>query len=88
MAKLRVNKLPPLSVQIDLYVMLQWYKKPKKLFKNKKRNPIYTRKQPLMVVYQKSESTRDSVGKFTNQFQPKTKTLIRKLDKDKTSFII
>ena len=34
-----------------------------------------------MMAYEKSESTRSNFGKFIYQFQPKTKTLIRKLDR-------
>ena len=34
-----------------------------------------------MMAYEGSESARDNFGKFINQFQPKTKTLIRKLEK-------
>ena len=32
-----------------------------------------------MMPYEGSESTRDNFGKFIYQFQPETKTLIRKL---------
>ena len=39
-------------------------------------------KQPLMVAYEGSESARNNFGKSINQFQPETKTLIRKLKKD------
>ena len=38
-------------------------------------------KQPLMMTYEKSESAQDNFGKFIYQFQPKTKTLIRKLER-------
>ena len=34
-----------------------------------------------MMADEGSESTRDNFGKFINQFQPETKTLIRKLDR-------
>ena len=34
-----------------------------------------------MMTYEKSESAQDNFGKFTHQFQPETKTLIRKLEK-------
>ena len=46
-----------------------------------KNNPPYTIKQPLMMAYEESESVRDNFGKFINQFQPETKTLIRKLER-------
>ena len=45
-------------------------------------NTPYTNKQPLMMAYEGSESARDNFGKFIYQFQPETKTLIRKLEKD------
>ena len=34
--------------------------------------------QPLTMDYEESESARDNFGKFIHQFQPETKTLIRK----------
>ena len=34
-----------------------------------------------MIAYERSESTRDNFGKFIHQFQPKYKTLIRKLER-------
>ena len=43
-------------------------------------NIPYTCKQSLMV-YKKSESAGNNFGKFIHQFQPETKTLIRKLEK-------
>ena len=46
-----------------------------------KNNTPYTSKQPLMMVYEGSESARDNFGKFIYQFQPETKTLIRKLER-------
>ena len=49
--------------------------------KNSFKNPIYTCKQPLMMAYERSESAWDNFGKFIHQFQPKTKTLIRKLER-------
>ena len=39
----------------------------------------YTSKQPLMMVCEGSESAQNNFGKFIHQFQPETKTLIRKL---------
>ena len=33
------------------------------------------------MAYKESESTRDNFSKFIHQFQPETKTLIRKLEK-------
>ena len=58
----------------------------KKLSKNiqnsfKKNNTPYTCKQPLIMPYEGYESARDNFGKFIYQFQPETKTLIRKLEK-------
>ena len=44
-------------------------------------NTLYTCKKPLMMAYEGSESARDNFGKFIHQFQPKTKTLIRKLER-------
>ena len=35
----------------------------------------------LMMAYKRSESTQDNFGKFIHQFQPKTKTFIRKLER-------
>ena len=37
--------------------------------------------QPLMMAYERSESTWDNFDKFIYQFQPETKTLIRKLER-------
>ena len=34
-----------------------------------------------MMAYERSESNQDNFGKFIHQFQPETKTLIRKLEK-------
>ena len=34
-----------------------------------------------MMAYEGSESARDNFGKFIHQFQPETKTLIRKLER-------
>ena len=34
-----------------------------------------------MMAYEGSESTQDNFGKFIYQFQPETKTLIRKLER-------
>ena len=42
---------------------------------------IYICKQPLMMAYERSESARDNFGKFIHQFQPETKTIIRKLER-------
>ena len=33
-----------------------------------------------MMAYEVSESAQDNFGKFIHQFQPETKTLIRKLE--------
>ena len=52
-------------------------KKTKNIFKNN----IYTCKQPLMMAYERSESTHDNLDKLINQFPPKTKTLVRKLER-------
>ena len=37
--------------------------------------------QHLMIAYVRSVSTQDDYGKFIHQFQPETKTLIRKLER-------
>ena len=34
-----------------------------------------------MMVYKRSEIAQDNFGKFIHQFQPETKTLIKKLNK-------
>ena len=34
-----------------------------------------------MMAYERSESDRDNFGKFIYQVQPKTKTLVRKLER-------
>ena len=34
-----------------------------------------------MMAYERSESARDNFGKFIHQFQPETKTLLRKLER-------
>ena len=41
----------------------------------------YTNKQPLMMAYEESVSVRDNFGKFINQFQRETKTIIRKIER-------
>ena len=69
----------PVFIQPSIHIFLLCYKKnfqklSKFIFKN---NTPYISKQPLMMAY---ESTRDNFGKFLYQFQPKTKTLIRKLE--------
>ena len=46
-----------------------------------KKTTPYTCKQPLMMAYERSESAPENFGKFINQFQPETKTLIRKLER-------
>ena len=66
-------------IQLCICIVLLCYKIPKtfKLFKN----TFYTCKQPLMMAYERSENARDNFGKFIHQFQPETKTFIRKLDR-------
>ena len=44
-------------------------------------NTLYTSKQPLMMAYEGSESSRDNFGLFIYQLQLETKTLIRKLER-------
>ena len=34
-----------------------------------------------MMAYERFESARDNFDKFINQFQPETKTLVRKLER-------
>ena len=66
---------PTLCLHIFCYLI-----NTKKLFKTHlKNNTLYTCKQPLMKAYEWSESARNNFGKFIHQFQPETKTLIRKL---------
>ena len=48
---------------------------------NKKQNNLYTCKQPLKMVHEKSESAWNNFGKFIYQLQSKTKKLIRKLER-------
>ena len=52
---------------------------------NKKKNNSFKKhsicKQSLMMTYKRSESACDNFGKFIHQFQPETKTLIRKLER-------
>ena len=48
------------------------------VFKN---STLYTSKQLLMMAYEGTESARNNFGKFIYQFQPETKTLIRKLER-------
>ena len=40
-----------------------------------------------MMAYEGSESVRDNFGKFIHQFQPETKTLIRKLEIIQTKYV-
>ena len=35
----------------------------------------------LMMAYKRSENSQDNFGKFIHQFQPETKTLIRKIER-------
>ena len=51
------------------------------MLKNFKKNNLYTCKQLLMMAYEGSESTQDNFGKFIYQLQPKTKTLVWKLER-------
>ena len=60
--------------------LLCYKKKLSKLIK-KKNNTPYTSKQPLMIAYEGSESAWDNFRKFIHQFQPETKTFIRKLER-------
>ena len=57
------------------------YKKLKTFLKNTHAQTIYTSKQTLMMAYKRSESARENFGKFIDEFQPKTKTLVRKLER-------
>ena len=47
--------------------------------KGLKKNTLHSCKQCLLIAYERSESAQDNFGKFIHQFQPETKTLIRKL---------
>ena len=42
---------------------------------------LYTCNQTLMIAYEESESTFDNFGKFIYQLEPKTKTLVGKLER-------
>ena len=53
--------------------------KKQKNLKRKKNNTLYTNKQPLIMIYEKSKRARDNFSKFIYQFQPKIKTLVRKI---------
>ena len=44
-------------------------------------------KQTLMIAYERSESAGDNFAKFIYQLQPKTKALVRKLEKDLNKII-
>ena len=46
-----------------------------------KNNTPCISKQPLMMAYEGFKSAWDNFGKFIYQFQPETKTLIRKLER-------
>ena len=66
-------------IQLGVCIFLLYYKKFSYSFK--KNNTPYTSKQPLMMAYDGSESAWNNFGKFIHQFQPETKTLIRKLER-------
>ena len=53
----------------------------RRTLKNPLENTLYTCKQPLMMAYKRSKRVRDNFSKFIYQFQPETKTLIRKLER-------
>ena len=44
-------------------------------------NILYTRKQPLMMAYERSQRAWDNFCKFNYKFQTKTKTHYRKLER-------
>ena len=72
----------PVFIWFCVCIFLLCYKKLSKTVKLiSKNNPPYTSKQPLMMAYEGSESARDNFGKFIDQFQPETKTLIRELER-------
>ena len=64
-----------------LYNFIKVLKKNKRKILKSFKSTLYTCKQPLMIAYKNSESARDNFGKFIHQFQPETKTLIRKLER-------
>ena len=66
-------------IQLCIHIFLLCYKN----FQNSflKSSTPYTSKQLLMMAYEGSESARENVGKFIYQFQPETKTPIRKLER-------
>ena len=53
----------------------------KKTFKNLKRINLCTCKQPLIMADERLDSARDNFGKCIYQLQPKTKTLVGKLER-------
>ena len=64
-------------IQLCVYVILQCYKKLKILLKNS----LYSCKKPLIIANKRSKNAWGNFGKFINQLQPKTKTLVRKLER-------
>ena len=42
----------------------------------------------MMMAYERSESTQDNFGKFIHQFQPETKTFIRKIERVKCKTVL
>ena len=69
-----------LASQFNPTVSLRNFYNVKTLLKMFKNN-LYTCKPLLMKAYERFENARDNLGKFINQFQPKTKTLVRKLER-------
>ena len=61
-------------IQLFVDVILECYKK-------SKINSLYLCKQRLIMADERSESPRDNFGKFINEFQLETKTLIRKFER-------
>ena len=53
----------------------------KKLFQKFFKSTLYTCKQPLMMAYERFDSTWNNFGKFIRQLQPETKALIQKLER-------
>ena len=68
-------------IQLCVYVIMLCYKNLKLSKNSLKKSTLYTCKQPLMMAYERSESSRNKFGKFIQQFQPKTKTLTWKLER-------
>ena len=64
------------TLRSHIFLMVSTFKNFQNPFLKKYKHNL--NKQPLMMAYERSESARDNFGKFIYQFQPETKTFIRK----------